>query len=537
MTSLVAVQAQTPAPDKAAPAKPPSMGDIVFYLAHGGADACGPGCSEWIAAEGKIDAAAPQHLRRLLGKLGHRKPPIFFHSPGGRINGALELGHLIREQKLTVSIGRTIPRGCDRDKPVDKSCDSLKRSGQELEAQIDPELALCASSCVYALAGGAVRLVPPWVRLGIHDVGFDTDKPLPRGAPLAEVKRVEHTRIQDYLHDMGFDKELATAAAAVPNESVRWIDRNDIVRFGIDRREFGDSRWSLADKPYVVATKRFFTRTGGGSDSVYRDMLLSLVCTGRSAIAVALAQQHDSSAANAAGSLPLVVHLNGQRFDLRLLPYVKGLDVATAVLPASTLDSLDGEATIEISGTDDARDGAFGAPLLLGTDGFSAVYGTLRKRCVASTPAIAAAVPASTPQGEAGKMGIEGSGPVLFAPSPAPAAPRSPSPAPADAPSLATVEFARTVHADQSSPLDILQPSCSGGRYIVVRVLEEPQHGALRIENGQTVLCNPDGMAIRYQPTPGYTGADSLAVKVSYPVGVSFSPGATFVRHYSIDVK
>ena len=66
----------------------------------------------------------------------------------------------------------------------------------------------------------------------------------------------------------------------------------------------------------------------------------------------------------------------------------------------------------------------------------------------------------------------------------------------------------------------------------MVRVLEEPQHGALRIENGQTVLCNPDGMAIRYQPTPGYTGADSLAVKVSYP-----PLGTTFVRHYSIEVK
>ena len=31
---------------------------IVFYLAKGEADACGPGCNEWIAAEGQIDAGA-----------------------------------------------------------------------------------------------------------------------------------------------------------------------------------------------------------------------------------------------------------------------------------------------------------------------------------------------------------------------------------------------------------------------------------------------------------------------------------------------
>jgi hypothetical protein len=537
LATVIGVRAQAPEPGKAAPAKPPPMGDIVFYVAHGGADACGPGCREWIAAEGKIDAAAAQHLRRLLAKLGHRRPPIFFHSPGGQINGALELGRLMREQKLTVSVGRTIPRGCDRDKPVDKSCDAMKRSGQELEAEIDPDFALCASSCVYALAGGTVRVVPPWVKLGIHDVGFDPNNPPPRGAPIAEVKRLERERIQGYLREMGFDKELAAAAAAVPNETIRWIDRNDIVRFGIDRREFGESLWVFSDKPYLMASKRLFTRTPGGRDPVYRDLMLSLVCTGRSGIALALAQEHDAST-KAAGWLPLVVHLNGQRFDLRNLPDVKGLDMGAAFLPASTLDSLDDDATIEISGTEEARDGAFSVPLLLAMDGFSAVYGKLRQRCAESVPAVATAMPGWNAPGNPGlPLRIEAPSQVLSAPSAASAAPRSPSSALAGAASPTTVEFARTVHAEQSLALDILQPNCWGGRRIEVIVVEEPQHGSLTIGNGQTTLCNPDGLAILYQPSPGYTGADSLAVKVSYPVGVSFSPGATFVRHYSIDVK
>src|SRR6266700_5718935 len=110
------------------------MPDIVFYLARGEADACGRDCNEWIAAEGKIDAGAAQRLRRLLAKLGRRRPPIFFHSPGGSVAGSIELGRLIRGQKLAVSVSHTVARGCDRAKLLDKSCDALKRSGQELEA-------------------------------------------------------------------------------------------------------------------------------------------------------------------------------------------------------------------------------------------------------------------------------------------------------------------------------------------------------------------------------------------------------------------
>src|SRR5262249_42131706 len=160
------------------------------YLAHGDADACGQGCNEWIAAEGTIDLGAAQGLRRLLAKLGHRKLPIYLHSPGGSVTGALELGRLFRDQKLVVSVGRTVPLDCNPNMPLDKSCQALKRSGQELEAELYETFTLCNSSCVWALAGGAIRVVPFSVKLAIHDVGYDPDKPTPRGAALAEGKRV-----------------------------------------------------------------------------------------------------------------------------------------------------------------------------------------------------------------------------------------------------------------------------------------------------------------------------------------------------------
>jgi hypothetical protein len=232
-----AAQAQT----SSEPAKPPgaSLADvpaIEFYLARGDADACGPGCNEWIAAEGRIDAGAAQRLRRLLAKLGRRRPPIYFESPGGLITGALELGRLIREQKLEASVAHTVPVGCESDKLFEKSCLAQKRSGRELDSQIDPTLAMCNSSCVYVLAGGAVRVVPPWVKLGIHDVGFLSENRLPRASIVEQGKRELHERIAEYLREMGIDKGLFSAASAVPFASVRPVERDELVHWGRSKR-------------------------------------------------------------------------------------------------------------------------------------------------------------------------------------------------------------------------------------------------------------------------------------------------------------
>jgi len=78
----VATVNASPERAKASPAeaKVAAIPEIEFYLARGDANACGRGCNEWIAAEGKIDLSAAQRLRRLLTKLGARRPrSIFIH--------------------------------------------------------------------------------------------------------------------------------------------------------------------------------------------------------------------------------------------------------------------------------------------------------------------------------------------------------------------------------------------------------------------------------------------------------------------------
>jgi hypothetical protein len=318
-------------PAKAAPAgtKAPALAEIEFFLARGEADACGPDCNEWIAAEGKIDAGAASRLRRLLAKLGHRRLPIYFHSPGGSIAGSIELGRLIHDQKMAVSVAYTIPLGCDPDKPMEKSCEAQKHSGQELESKFDPSIAMCNSGCVYVLAGGAIRQVPPWVKIGIHDVGLDPATAPPRGA-LAEAKRVAHARIQEYLRDMGFDEALFRAASAVPFESNKFLEREDLVRFGIDRRAFGETGWQFLEKPKPAISKRFFVRSDT-DQSRYLNGFVSLDCGAGQAVRLALARQNGGSETAGTGMRPISsISLKGQRVDLPYQIPSPGLDIRAA---------------------------------------------------------------------------------------------------------------------------------------------------------------------------------------------------------------
>ena len=394
---VAAATAQTsPEPAKTSPAAvkaaPPAA--ITFYLARGGMDACGRGCNEWIAAEGKIDLGAPQRLRRLLAKLGRRRPPIFFHSMGGSINGSIELGRLIHDQKLEVSVAHTIPRGCDRDKQVDKSCEALKRSGQELDAEFDPAISMCNSGCVWAFAAGTARSVPPWVKLGIHDVGLDPEKTPPRGASLAEVKRVAHVRLSEYARDMGIDKALLPAASAVPYESVRFLERDELVRFGIDRRDFGETKWHFADKPSAAMSKRFFVRTGSGDQTHYRNGFVSLDCGVRQEFRLALAHQRDPSEQK---STDPVIDVNGQRIVLRYQIASRGFDVRSAFLSAAMFDFVGHGTDIKVSGIDPSRNDESAGSIRLNMDGFSDASAKLRTSCDQSARDAVAVTPGTGP--------------------------------------------------------------------------------------------------------------------------------------------
>jgi hypothetical protein len=546
---IAAVLAQSsPEPAKPSPAvvKTAPIAEIVFYLARGDADACGRGCNEWIVAEGKIDPGAAQRFRRLLAKLGHRRLPVFFHSPGGSVAGSIELGRLIRDQKLEVSVAHTIPLRCDLDKPLEKPCEALKRSGQELVSEFDPTLAMCNSACVYALAGGTVRFVPPGVKLGIHDVGLDPEKTTPRGA-LTEAKRAVHARILEYGRDMGIDKALLTAAFAVPNESVRFLERDELVRFGIDRREFGETGWHFRNKPTVAIQKRFFVHTDGGEQPRYRNGIVSLQCGAEQDIRVALAQEHDSSEQKSADPLPVRIDLNGQRIVLRYRVPSRQFDIHWTSLSADMFDFFGRGAKFEVSGIDQGRNDGSPGSVTLNMDGFSDASVKLRKSCDESARNAIAVAPWTKPFAAPANLGAKSpqvqnqlapQRPAVSQNAPAaPIPPRTPQ----------TVELTQVVAPERKHRLEFLYsiyPDCSSTGQTTARILEQPQHGTLTIENGrgftnfpksnQRYECNSrqsDGMLVFYEPSSGYAGADSITLYVIFPLGTPST------RHYSIEVR
>ena len=85
---------------------------MIFVVATGEPNACGRGCTEWIAGEGRFDEGAAQRFREFLAVLAKRDLPIFFNSDGGLVREAVQIGSILRENRMTASVARTVAEGC-----------------------------------------------------------------------------------------------------------------------------------------------------------------------------------------------------------------------------------------------------------------------------------------------------------------------------------------------------------------------------------------------------------------------------------------
>src|SRR5258708_23132094 len=56
---------------------------MIFVVATGEPNACGRGCTEWIAGQGRFDEGAAQRVREFLTFLAKRDLPDFFKSDVG----------------------------------------------------------------------------------------------------------------------------------------------------------------------------------------------------------------------------------------------------------------------------------------------------------------------------------------------------------------------------------------------------------------------------------------------------------------------
>jgi len=181
---------------------------MIFYVAHGPDGACGPGCADWIAAEGTVQWDTHKRLIAILDRLTGRKLPLVIHSWGAaNLNVAVSLGRILRERGIDTTEGATDVGACAGKTEAD--CFALKRPGGPLDATLNLSEAPCDLACVLILAGGIHRSLPPGTRMILAGMAIRN-----RLAPNVSDERREGLTVlfgqqfRLYLREMGVDPEL-----------------------------------------------------------------------------------------------------------------------------------------------------------------------------------------------------------------------------------------------------------------------------------------------------------------------------------------
>jgi hypothetical protein len=181
---------------------------MIFYVAHGPADSCGPGCSDWIAAEGAVQWDSYKRLIAILDRQSGRKLPVVIHSWGvSNLKVSSSLGRILRDRGLDATAGTTEVAAC-AGKP-DAECFTLKRLGGPLDAKLSVSDVICDFACVLALAGGVHRSLPLGTKvvLGSRSVHnrLAPNIPAAQRESLTEYFGEQHRK---YLNEMGIAPDL-----------------------------------------------------------------------------------------------------------------------------------------------------------------------------------------------------------------------------------------------------------------------------------------------------------------------------------------
>jgi hypothetical protein len=257
---------------------------MVFYVVRGARDSCGRGCDSWVAVEGQVDSTAAIRFKRFLRQLGNRDLPIYLSSPGGNLDQALAMGGMLRERRATARVGRTLVSECGFEAQDGHACLQLKQSSRELRGELFTRGATCNSACPYMMLGATTREVAPDAQLAVHSAKVVMH--FRNGAPTEQVRAAAAERgreradrmLASYIVNMGADIGLFDLANSIKFENVHVLTREEILRFGIDRRELVETNWKFESGTRSMARKAAVTK-GEGTRS-WRLSQWRIICAG-----------------------------------------------------------------------------------------------------------------------------------------------------------------------------------------------------------------------------------------------------------------
>lgn len=397
VAALALLTAACASQSHAAPAKLSAATPLTFYVVTGEPNSCGPGCSEWIAVEGRFTVGSASQFRALITRLGKQKLPIFFHSPGGLIDEALSIGRLMREKGMTVGVGRTTPDGC-ADEKQKQECDERKKSGKKLHADLRTSDGRCSSACVYAILGGKTRVISPGAQLGVHagrsvSIANKQVKEVDLSKVSAQRQKASRQRLKDklrdYVREMGVSTELVDVAEAVPNEKLYNLTRNQIARLGIDRSPFAETPWKFIEGASTSpAMSKFFFEARGEGKPEFPASYIRLACGngGKAAVFYSRGLISGETNANNRQQIRLLVGEDGLQVNstgVRQFDWIeneRSFDVRFAVTDFSRL-RVPGD-VLEIVETSLADSGPYAHVVKLSAKGWGEALGRLREKCM-----------------------------------------------------------------------------------------------------------------------------------------------------------
>jgi hypothetical protein len=358
---------------------------VMFYLAHGAPDSCGRGCDRWIAVEGQINADAAGRFKAFIKRhLKDRHLPMYFSSPGGNLEQAIFIGNMLRELSATARVARTIVKDCGFEAQTSEVCLKLKRSGRELAADLSTRNTQCNSACPYLILGAPVREIAPDAILGVHSAkvvlrysgGLPT-REMVTDATQRGVERADRL-LSNYVFKMGIEGELLDVAKHTKFEDMHVLTRDEIFRFGIDRREFVETPWTFENLGRALIRKSAVSR--GENGNTWRTLQWRLFCPNPEQFQLDYQRQVPAS-----GALAVIAISSGaaKPFTFAFPPArPAGYEVWGLRMPRSSAQAIAELPQIDLTETANALDGRKLAHAeKLSTEGLAASLASLQGVC------------------------------------------------------------------------------------------------------------------------------------------------------------
>lgn len=365
---------------------------LLIYVAKGPPNSCGQGCDRWIAVEGKVDIGAAARVRQFLRKTkGVEQLPFYFHSPGGSVVDGLAIGRLLRSRNAVARVGKTIAGACSTGTQIDDACIKLKSKNEGIEANLMTRGAICNSACSYLFLGAAKREVAPDAGVGVHSskivlqfIGKPTARQ--RAEVMANRRSQSDRELSSFVKTMGISHELVDLIRTVSFESGHILTRQELYRFGIDKRNLVETGWTLETKGRPFVRKMAWARK---DDDTFRMMDWRLFCEGKDRARLMFIREFDKTP----GTSTIAMIAGSEKpLTFGTLPVRQGnYEIWSATIKRDAVKDLFAQSNLQVGESTLAPDGKTAEKLFdIGTSGLEAGWGQLSASCAVSATAPAA---------------------------------------------------------------------------------------------------------------------------------------------------